>query len=312
MVQCKNFCYTFFPKDNIPSQEMGEKHLKRMIKKFDPKFIVFQFERCPTTNKLHMQGFWQPKKFMSVMIARKLLKAHINYQWAENDAKAAFYCTRKKNDKSSIIMEFEPFEFGTFEPKEQGKRSDMLLMYDDIKANMPIAQLLDKYPSNFLRYHSGIKDAYAALVPNKPRKNEMPENLVFFGNAGTGKSYFGRRAAGKDFYLWNMDDNWQDGYQGQGTILIEDFDDTAIARLKLLTMLDRYSNTFNRRYLGTINNTAHKIVITSNFDPQTWYGKRGGRCIMRRFKPENITHLTKELTEEDILELEHIEAGQYL
>lgn len=49
-------------------------------------------------------------------------------------------------------------EFG--ELPKSGKRTDLIDMYNDIKNGIQLAELADKYPSNYLRYSGSIEKAY--------------------------------------------------------------------------------------------------------------------------------------------------------
>lgn len=50
-------------------------------------------------------------------------------------------------------------EFGSM--PVQGKRSDLIDMVDEIHTGVPINEIMQKYPSNFMRYSGSIEKAYA-------------------------------------------------------------------------------------------------------------------------------------------------------
>jgi len=147
---------------------------------------------------------------------------------------------------------------------------------DDITITTTAEDIMLKYPAFYLQHSKRIKDYIIDFQKaHKPKKRDWEMNVSYlYGKTGTGKS----REAYKDHtdethYVLprpqggNM---WFDGYNGQETIIIDDFSHADYSLTKLLNLLDRYAHNVPIKG-GMIAMLAKNIIITSNYSPLDIY-----------------------------------------
>lgn len=143
----RNWCFTLHCAE-------GEKELRpingaRLVDQGLCDLIVYQAEICPSTGKLHWQGYAE----FSEGISRKTFKERLGFNWihckpryAKSTRKACItYCTKD----SSRCPDTEPFFFGS--EKQQGHRSDLDDMVDLICTGSTLKDVLKKHRGNALR-----------------------------------------------------------------------------------------------------------------------------------------------------------------
>lgn len=130
------------------------------------QYMVAQLEECPKTQKLHIQGYCEFKSAMRINTIKKLFNdntIHIE-QRKGTQIEAINYCT-----KEDTRIE-EPIILGI--NKQQGNRSDLSQLYDDIKDNKDIQYIIDTYPGQYAKYKQNIDTIYQ-LHRNNNIKEQM-------------------------------------------------------------------------------------------------------------------------------------------
>lgn len=162
------------------------------------------------------------------------------------------------------------WEHGTV--PSQGARTDWDTALNDLRENGSV-HAIDQQPHllpnirALERYHS---------LSQRSTHRELTVN-VLIGPPGCGKTRAAYSAA-PDLYS-KPDGQWWDGYTGQDTILLDDFDGH-IPYTTLLKYLDRYpvqlpiKGGFTPAYYTT-------VYITSNYPIRHWYGHEA-TALMRR------------------------------
>jgi len=234
----------------------------------DAKYMVYQYEVGGKQNTLHLQGyvFFKHQRFFTAM--KKLLpRAHIEAAKGSPEENKA-YCTKEEGRVDG------PYEFGICpkigRPKGKSKMQDVA---DGIKAGMSVAEIKDQFPTWYMRYHNGIEK----MVKPPGRTSlgiGMPRVQVYWGVPGSGKSYRAEREAmarGSVYHLHKNGPNyWWDGYDGQTSVIINDFYGH-YPYSELLNLLDCYDNTVNPKGHTKIPFISKYIYITSNKHPYQWY-----------------------------------------
>lgn len=162
-----------------------------------------------------------------------------------------------------------PYEFGTIR-MGQGTRRDLLEFNQGIREGMTNKQLIETYTQQFYKYYKVID--HVRMVYTEKRSWPM-ENIVYWGDSGSGKTRRALEEAGDSVYFVSKGDanqsTWWDGYEGQNTVILDDFYGW-LPWTFMLRLLDRYP--FSVQYKGGSREfISKKIIITSNTAPETWY-----------------------------------------
>lgn len=217
--------------------------------------MIFEEERGEKCNTLHLQGYFELKNANTWNALMKQFKFCYLARRRGTVDQCITYCSK----------EGKQVEFGK-RPK-QGQRTDLLIIQEKIKQNLPEVQIAEEHFSQWLQYGKRF-EAYRELL--RPARSWETEVIVYWGKAGCGKS----RKAWDHFP--DADDISIDGdrfvlgYKGSETVIWEEFDPDKCPRSLFLKLTDRYKCTIAIKG-GEKNWNPKRIVITSNIDPKTWY-----------------------------------------
>lgn len=232
----------------------------------DINFLICQKEACPTTKRLHWQGYYECKKRLGKAGHQKNLGApgcHIemcNGTPEEN----IIYCT-----KSESKIDGTEFRYGNPAKQGQGARNDLIDLKNDLDKGKKLKDIADDHFEEFLRYNRGIKEYMLLKTKKRTWKTELH---IIVGPAGCGKT--------KHVYdTYNIDDIcnidatqtgvWWDNYDNEDIVIIDEYHGQ-IPFTTLLKLTDRYPFTVPKK--GSICQfTSKKIYIISNKLPEEWY-----------------------------------------
>lgn len=236
-------------------------------------YIVGQLERCPTTGRLHVQGYVEYDKMTTLRQAKAHLGQDVHLEKrAGSQADAIRYCTK------SETREAEPFSYG--EKAQQGKRNDLKNAAKKIEEGVSVEDII-KADGNMLRYIKHLKE-YKTLL-DKPRDmNEGINVEVIVGEPGVGKTRYVYEKE-KDLFVMpesNGNTIWFDGYRGQEAVLFDDFYG-GIKYSSILRLLDRYPLQVPVKG-GFVQWKPKRVYITSNQQPEKWYNIKDIRALKRR------------------------------
>lgn len=229
------------------------------------KYICYQLERCPKTQRIHIQGYLQCVNAVRFPGAKRVLgfeHAHLGPKQGTPEQAAKY--TKKEESRIGRW-----FEHGTC-PVGAGKRSDLSRVSEDIHAGHSIRDIAFNHTTAFIRYHRGI-GATIRLFASPPARPKI-KVLVLSGSTGTGKSRWCLDNFPKAFW-WPESANgshYAMGYDGiQRVIVFDDFPN-GMRFSFLLRLLDRYPLSVNVQgentpFMGDL------IIITTNFPITSWY-----------------------------------------
>lgn len=261
----RGWCFT------INNPEMSHDELARLLTTTNGfEYLVFQLERGTESSaaQSHFQGyvyFKQPKAFNT--IKRLLGRAHL--EAAQGTARQnEEYCTKEETRQAG------PWRYGQL--PAQGKRSDIAAAAQALMDGKSLSAVSQEFPEIALKYGSGMYKFTRTLPP--PPLDHPKRVFLFIGPPGTGKT---RMATSIDFdldkgpneqvYLKNPDE-WFDFYQGQDTVVLDDFVGSAskFSLAMTLRILDRYRMPVPVKgsYEWWIPKT---VVLTTNVHPKSWY-----------------------------------------
>lgn len=154
---------------------------------------------------------------------------------------------------------------------KQGERND-LKRASDLILNSDLYNVAKELPVTFIKYHKGLS-AYKFIMEKHslPKNQEVKVNVIW-GPPGSGKTY---QCHLYDDNLYNVPEPtkdgtvWFDGYDGEKTILFDDFYGW-IKYHTMLQLLDRYNMKLQIKG-GFVNKAWTTVLITSNKPPEEWY-----------------------------------------
>lgn len=216
-------------------------------------YAVWQLEKVTTA---HYQGYVELSAPNSLSQMTSLLpSAHWEPRKGTQE-QAITYCTKTASRVDG------PWEFG--KPKSQGQRTDLMAVKQMIEDGSSERQVLDQYYGLWMRYAKNIRHHIRMVQPQRTWKTEV---FVVIGTPGTGKSHWANEQ-GENCYF-KQRSNWWDGYEGQETVIIDDFYAWLPFDL-LLRICDKWPLLVETKG-GQVNFTAKKIIFTSNQEPDEWY-----------------------------------------
>jgi len=262
------WCFTA----NIGETEIGEESCRKAKERVECgtfRYICFQLEVAPTTGQRHYQGYVHFGKNPVRFTAAKDYIAGIfgvapHVESAKGSAKQnRDYCSKEGGVTGTFC------EYGDF--PRAGERSDLGLVANAVLAGKDLCEIATEFPSQFMKYHGGIK-SFQHLVRTKPRDARVvPTVLWYFGPTGVGKS----RKAFEQFpeaYI-KMNNQWWDGYIGQSVVIIDDYRPSLCTFQEFLRILDRYPMRVQVKG-SSCELSATTFVITTTSRPEViWSGR---------------------------------------
>lgn len=264
----RNWSVTVFSNKN---HEEWDTACKMLINEDNLRYYCFQEEIAPSTGTRHFQCFFAYKEAISFSSMRRKLFV-LSGEETQPHIEKAKGSAKQNRDYCSKTDTGVP---GTFheggDMPQQGIRSDLDRIGELLKEGTSLETIADEMPSQMIRYGRGIQ-ALQQLVRCSPRTPEtVPCVYWWFGPTGTGKS---RRAfeEHKDAYV-KMGGKWWDNYQGERTVIMDDFRPSFVPGFNyLLQLLDRYPMRVEGK--GTsMNLSATTWIITCPSRPEVlWNG----------------------------------------
>lgn len=178
------------------------------------------------------------------------------------------------------------FKFG--EPSVgQGSRTDISEALADIESGMCEYDMFVNHSEFMCRYNKA-HDRFKLLCDKRKKRAigfEKPEVLVWWGKTDKQKT---RKAHEIDPYLFKVGATttgfWWDGYDGEETVLIDEFR-CDMPLNQLLTLLDGYYKLVKISGSHVVMK-AKRFIITSNINPLEWYincDNESRNALLRRF-----------------------------
>lgn len=213
-----------------------------------------QLEMCATTQRLHWQFMVCFNKKVRLGGVKTVLGGKVHAELSRSPAANDYVC------KEETFMGHR-WEFGTL-PLKRNSRTDWDRVWDDaVRGDLSAINAQIK-----VCHYSSLRKI--AMDHMKPEGIEKKVH-VFVGNTKMGKSRRAWEEAGIDAYPKIPTSKFWDGYQGQGNVVIDEFDGQ-IDITHMLRWLDRYPVLVETKGSGTVLK-AKEIWITSNIHPIEWY-----------------------------------------
>jgi len=250
----RNYCFTSYL---VPTPD------KEFI-----QYMIYQMEKCPTTQKEHYQGYVEFTKPFKMAGVKKLFKDNtIHLEKRRGTQQQAIDYCRKLQSRMG-----EPVQFG--DPAKQGKRNDLQEVVDRIQKKRPLREIVEECTSQYIKYSRGIEKAMA-ILSDVPVFQKITVYYIW-GFPGTGKTRACYEYDSDLYRALKMEAHttpWFDNYTGQKTILFDDYRGGYRYDL-FLELLDGYKMQLQVKGGTTIKNW-NTVLITSNLSIDQLYPKRG-------------------------------------
>jgi hypothetical protein len=238
--------------------ELGE----FLLKKWSPKKIIVVQETHHQTEGQHLHAFLEFPSKKHIYDCRAFdwgnFHAHIcklknaKTTWAAG----VKYCS--KEDVNPWIRGFDMEEY--FNARKQKRK----YLGMKLNAGMTLNELVEQFPEQRWCVPTLKKAEEILKAPHgKPIGWDRPaENLWICGPPRIGKSYWAHNGWSHPFYLKNQN-KWWDGYQGEETVIIDDFRTPLLAG-KLINWAGEYEQ-YGETKGGHVPLQHKRVIITSNY-----------------------------------------------
>ncbi len=291
--RCRAYRYTWFQGSNSWT-DMYDR-----VASIPCMYTVWQTERCPTTDRLHIQGYIYFKSAKTHKRMRHLLPGADIRTATKSPSINREYCTKLDTQ----VKELPHGETGIL--PSQGRREDLISMMEHIRDGWSDVQMFEHYPSSWAQHYRVMMKYRIDLI--QPRTFQT-KTFVLWGETGMGKSKFAfwyakKRGSWATLLVPTNRDGmvWGDGTIGADVIIIEDHDGQINYNV-LKRMLDRHPMNAPVKS-SNMQWAPHYVIITSNVDPRFWYHnidpspwtpKTNALCRRLTTKGSEIVHITEE------------------
>lgn len=209
---------------------------------------------------------------------------------------------KKTDDVRAYILKSDeaPLEFGEYVSNARSAVQNRLLMNKKILEE-PLHKLVDVGEVSIMNYKR-IKECVQLYKLDKIIVPEyLPRECIWiWGSSGIGKSRYVREHYGQSLYN-KAQNKWWDGYTGEETVLIDDFDASGTCLGHHLKIWGDCYPFLGEVKGGTVRPTYTRMVITSNYQPRYLFATKDKfipenyelelvRAIERRFKLATIDY----------------------
>lgn len=263
----RHACFTIF---NFEIQALKDL-CTSLVEEGKVRYVVWQVEKAPTTDKKHVQGyveFPKPKKITGIKTLFNDNTMHIEKRMGTRD-QARAYCMKKDTQQDG------PFEFGEWGAGGQGARNDAHGVLDMIKEGKKNKDIAEAYPGQVIRYSKGIEKLRSWVDPN-PNVG-LKKVIIMTGCTGCGKTRSAEELGGgwDNIYMKDPGNTWFDNYDGQKTLLIDEFR-CKVPLYNLLLWCDRRVGQVQCKG-GYVTPKWDTVILTSCFPADEWYGNDEGK-----------------------------------
>lgn len=219
----------------------------------------------------HLQGYAEFRVRYRLNQAKRYLgdRAHLELRRGTPE-QARAYC----------VKDGSFWENGNISRVSRGTRTDLAAVQSDLDRGDNIRTIAENHFASFCRYGRAFRE-YRRCI--QARRTWATQVIVLWGEPGTGKT---RTAYWFDENLYSHPGGqWFDGYDGQRTVLFDDFTGSCFRLQYLLKLLDRYPMDVPVKG-GFVGWVPRFIYITSNLSPEQWYPNAREvhvRALRRRF-----------------------------
>lgn len=248
------------------------------------RFIKGQKERCPSTGKLHWQGVIHMYDPCRLTKMRKLLEMGKGEK--SGDLKPQY-----SNKALEYVHKEHTSVGGRFcygEPSKQGIRTDLRHIQKLIREGSSDWELMNEFPGQYQRYHKYFEKYRGLFLEKKSTEYIKQKVILISGQTDLGKTrsvlYDENNKRRKNVYKISAYNGlkWWNGYNGQDTILIDEFNNQ-VPCCKMLDILEGHQRRVEYKG-GHTYLCCSNIYITTNLKKHQIYPGCGAEHRKAFFK----------------------------
>ncbi len=226
------------------------------------RYIIFGWETCPESGKLHQQGYVELAAAMRLGQMKTLFSPITHFESANGCQVANIRYCKKEGDWHEV---------GT--PAAQGKAKEADVLLDRVRGGARMADLFpDMSGHAYFQYGPGLIRGIDHVRPHRTDWSELRFN---FGVAGAGKSK-DALDAGAEFLEIGYASEFISGYVDYPEVVcFDEFAPSKCYRQLFLRLTDRMPFRINCKY-GDKKFSPKVIYFTTIENPREWYFKDGG------------------------------------
>jgi len=248
---------------NNPTEEERAK-IDQLVTTGQAAYVTYGVESGNTGTR-HLQGYAEFALRKTITTVKSLIGHRGHYEIRRGtQAQAIEYCHKDGDFK----------EFGIKAVNNSGKRTDLDLIAERIAAGTSLRVIAQEFPTQWVRYHNGIRSLATQLQPRHitchfgPYKWSYPDNITsicFWGPSGIGKTEFAKFLMPRALFVTHMDALSQYDAQEYDGIIFDDMSFKHLPRESQIHLLD-YDNDrmIHVRYLTAFIPAGTRKIFTCN------------------------------------------------
>lgn len=254
-------------------------------------FLYYQVEKGES-GTVHVQGLVCFNDAISLLSAKRRIGGNPHVEVMKGSVEQAIHYSSKPHDgcdcahcvKARLLpnggVVIGPWSEGE-RPVGQGKRTDIVSIFEAVRAGDTTVQIAEAHPGAWCRNRSSILE-YRSLIA-APR-SEQTVSLVLWGPPGSGKTFRALHTPGTKFWLTRPNSRggavWWDGYANQEIVVIDEFYGW-LPRSDAQRLCD--ASPFRVQVKGgSVSFGTLSIIWISNVHPSDWWRNLGLGAMARR------------------------------
>lgn len=169
MPNARDYTFTLYLNDDEETALLAVVPEEHFPLRYDLKYVIYQLEKCPTTSRLHWQGYIKFSKCVSMQFIKEhfpiLAGAHLEKRRG-TDAEARDYCAKENT------RELGPWEIGNW-GGQQGQRSDLTTYAEAVRAlaregvtwKAACRRLAEEFPGTHMRFRQHGQGLFQDSLP---------------------------------------------------------------------------------------------------------------------------------------------------